>query len=100
MARSEGRNLLELVAAGPVSMVAPLRRFEILAEDAQERGLTPKAWWVGLQRHEAVKGVLADDERAEFKGGRLVAFDGLPVKLLEESPQRLALWCAEGVLDL
>lgn len=81
-------------------MVAPLRRFEILAEDAQERDLSPKAWWVGRECHEAVKDALADDQRAEFQGGRLVAFDGLPVKLLEESPRRLALWCAEGVLDL
>lgn len=82
------------------SMVSAQRRFEILAEDADDRGLTPKAWWLGAEHHEAVKAALADDDRAEVRQGRLVAYDGLPVKLLEESPGRFALWCAEGVLDL
>ncbi len=81
-------------------MVSARRRFEILAEDADERGLTPKAWWLGRARHEDVKEALGEDERAEFREGRLITYDGLPVKLLKESPGRFALWCAEGVLDL
>lgn len=81
-------------------MVSVERRFEILKEDADERGLDPKAWWLGHHRHQEALSALEGDARVTLEGGRMVAYDGLPVKVLAESPERFALWCKEGVLDL
>lgn len=81
-------------------MVGIRRRLEILREEASERELTPKAWWLGSHWHAHALEALGDEPQASVQGGRLVELEGLPVKLLEESPDRLALWCVEGVLDL
>lgn len=75
-------------------------RFEILLADAERRGLTPKAWWLGRTHHDTVRDTMGDEDRVVVEGPRVVEVDGLPVKVLSESPERFALWCHEGALDL
>lgn len=74
-------------------------KLDALSRAADERGLTPVSWWIGRAHHDTVVEEL-DDGRLELEAGRLTAIDGLEVKVLTESPQRLALWCEEGALDL
>lgn len=76
------------------------RRLEALQAEAQARELTPVAWWIGARYHEQALDELGSDENVETKAGRLVSIGELDVKVLTESPERFALWCKEGVLDL
>jgi len=77
-------------------------KLEALCEAADERELTPVSWWIGRRHHEMAREELVDDEEVdvELEAGRLARVDGLDVKVLTESPDRFALWCEEGVLDL
>lgn len=75
-------------------------RLDALTKAAGERGLTPRAWWLGRDHHDDVREAVADDPSTRVEAGRLVELEGLEVKLLSESPDRFALFCDEGILDL
>lgn len=81
-------------------MASVREKLDTLAHAAEERDLTPVAWWIGTAHHDEVLEALADDPGVETQAGRLVEIDGLDVKLLTESPRRFTLWCKEGALDL
>lgn len=83
-------------------MASIQERLDALERSAEDRGLTPVAWWIGTDHHdEVLDAVQADEEVSiEMEGGRLGSIDGRDVKLLTESPRRFALWCEEGALDL
>jgi len=83
-------------------MASVHERLRTLEDAADERDLTPVAWWIGTAHHDEMLAALADDEDTEIstEGQRLRAIDGRDVKVLDESPQRFALWCEEGALDL
>ncbi len=81
-------------------MPSARRKLDALRSAARERGLTPVAWWIGRRHHDAVLDELADDPSTSVEAGRLVEIHGLEVKVLTESPERFALWCEEGALDL
>lgn len=83
-------------------MARPRDKLAALQEAAEERGLTPLSWWIGTRHHDDVRDALehADDLAVETEGDRVTQIEGLPVKLLTESPERFALWCEEGALDL
>lgn len=82
-------------------MASPREKLEALRGAAEERGLTPVSWWIGEHHHDQVLEALAEeDAHVEVEAGRLTRIHGLDVKVLTESPMRLALWCKEGVLDL
>jgi hypothetical protein len=83
-------------------MATVVDRLEALEEAAQDRGLTPVAWWIGQAHHDEVREALSQAEgvAVETEGHRLTSIDGREVKVLDESPHRFALWCEEGALDL
>lgn len=81
-------------------MASVPRKLEALREEARERDLTPVEWWIGEAHHDDVKAALAETDHAELEAERLARIDGLPVKVLTETPDRFALWCEEGALDL
>ncbi len=81
-------------------MPAPREKLDALLRSAQDRGLTPRAWWLGTIHHAAVLDELGGEQGSRVEAGRLVELDGIEVKLLSESPDRFALFCDEGILDL
>lgn len=81
-------------------MPSTREKLEALRASAEERDLTPVAWWIGEQHHDQALDELADEPQVEVEAGRLVSIGSLEVKLLTETPDRFALWCREGVLDL
>ena len=78
----------------------PLARFHVLLADAEQRRLTPQAWWLGRAHHDELRATLAEHGQVVLDGPRLLTVLDLPVKVLSESPDRFALWCREGTLDL
>lgn len=83
-------------------MASVRERLGTLERAARERGLTPVAWWIGSAHHDEVLHELQADEATsiEMEGELLAGIDDRDVKVLTESPQRFALWCEEGALDL
>lgn len=83
-------------------MASTVEKLEALRSAAEERGLTPVAWWIGEHHHERALEELSSEEgvEVEVQAERLTRIEGLDVKLLTESPARFALWCEEGALDL
>lgn len=77
-------------------------KLEALRQAADERGVTPLAWWIGAHHHDEVRAALVDRDDVELsvEDGMLRSIGGLEVKVLTETPDRLALWCEEGALDL
>jgi hypothetical protein len=72
-------------------------KLDALERVADDRELTPVEWWIGRDHQDEV---LETAEDVETDGGLLVELRGRDVKLLTESPERFALWCEEGALDL
>lgn len=83
-------------------MAQPRDKLAALRRCADQRDLTPVAWWIGRAHHDDVLDDVrsAEDVSVRTEGGRLSSIDGLDVKVLTETPDRLALWCEEGALDL
>lgn len=82
-------------------MASVEQRLRALEEAADERGLTPLAWWIGLDHHdEVLEALQTEGIELETEGDRLSEIEGRDVKVLDESPERFALWCEEGALDL
>lgn len=83
-------------------MASTREKLEALSTAARERGLTPVSWWIGERHHPRALKELdeAEDVEVEVQAGRLTEIEGLDVKVLTESPDRFALWCEEGALDL
>lgn len=86
----------------PPPMPSTRDKLEALIEAARERELTPVSWWIGARHHDEALADLADahDLDVAVEAERLTEIEGLEVKVLTESPDRFALWCEEGVLDL
>lgn len=81
-------------------MATVQEKLEALEAEARQRGLTPVAWWIGEAHHEDALEALSAEPGTVVEAGRLVQARDLDVKLLTESPNRFALWCEEGALDL
>lgn len=77
-------------------------RLDALEAAADERDLTPVAWWIGTEHVDEVVDALRGDDAVDvtLDDGLLAAIDDREVKVLTESPHRFALWCEEGALDL
>jgi hypothetical protein len=84
------------------AMPSVQQRLHALETAAEDRELTPVAWWIGTAHVDEVTQALVADEdvTVDTDGGRLAAIDDREVKVLTESPERFALWCEEGALDL
>lgn len=83
-------------------MASPIDRLQALQDAARRRELTPLAWWIGTDHHDEVVKSLHQAEGTDFsmEGHKLASIDDLDVKVLTETPERFALWCEEGALDV